>query len=77
MATPVESIVEMTYLLRNSEAIPGQRVHTSGMGGIFPKGIPIGEIIQTNAVGFGLYLEARVKLSADMRELEEVWVLMP
>jgi rod shape-determining protein MreC len=72
-----ESIVELTYLPRNSEAVPGQRVFTSGLGGIFPKGIPIGEIVQTNSVQFGLYLEARVKLHANLRELEEVWVLMP
>lgn len=72
-----ESIVEMAYLLRNSEAIPGQKVFTSGLGGKFPAGIPIGEIIQTNSVQFGLYLEARVKLSADLAALEEVWVLMP
>jgi rod shape-determining protein MreC len=72
-----ESIVEMSYLLRNSEAIPGQKVFTSGLGGKFPAGIPIGEIIQTNSVQFGLYLEARVKLSADLAGLEEVWVLTP
>ena len=72
-----ESIVELTYLLRNSEAIPGQKVHTSGLGGVFPKGIPIGEIVQTNSVGYGLYMEAQVKLAANLRELEEVWVLMP
>lgn len=72
-----ESIVEMAYLLRHSEAIPGQKVFTSGLGGRFPAGIPIGEIIQTNSVQFGLYLEARVKLSANMAGLEEVWVLQP
>ena len=72
-----ESIVQLTYLSRNSQAIPGQKVFTSGLGGIFPKGIPIGQIIETNSVDYGLYLEARVKLSADLREIEEVWVLYP
>lgn len=72
-----ESIVEMRYLKANSAAIPGQKVFTSGLGGVFPKGIPVGEIIQTNSVDFGLYLEARVKLAANLSELEEVWVLMP
>jgi rod shape-determining protein MreC len=72
-----ESIVELTYLSRHSQAIPGQKVFTSGDGGIFPKGIPIGQILQTNSVGYGLYLEARVKLFADLRQLEEVWVLFP
>jgi rod shape-determining protein MreC len=72
-----ESIVELKYLQAKSAAIPGQKVLTSGLGGVFPKGIPIGEIIQTNSVDFGLYLEGRVKLSANLSELEEVWVLMP
>lgn len=72
-----ESIVEMTYITRHSQAIPGQKVFTSGLGGIFPKGIPIGHITDTNSVGYGLYLEARVKLSANLQELEEVFVLFP
>lgn len=72
-----ESIVEMTYITRHSQAIPGQKVFTSGLGGIFPKGIPIGHITETNSVGYGLYLEARVKLSANLQELEEVFVLFP
>jgi rod shape-determining protein MreC len=52
-------------------------VSTSGLGGFFPKGIPIGVITETNSVGYGLYLQARVKLSANLREIEEVWVLFP
>lgn len=72
-----ESIVELTYISRNSQAIPGQKVSTSGLGGIFPRGIPIGVIMETNSVGYGLYLQARVKLAANLREIEEVWVLFP
>jgi len=72
-----ESIVEMTYITRHSQAIPGQKVFSSGLDGIFPKGIPIGHIADTNSVGYGLYLEARVKLSANLQELEEVFVLYP
>lgn len=72
-----ESVLEMTYLSRHSQAIPGQKVFTSGLGGVFPKGILIGQIAQTNSVGYGLYLEARVKLTANLKELEEVWVIYP
>lgn len=72
-----ESIVEITYLSRHSKIQPGQRVATSGLGGVFPKGIPIGHVLDTASVGFGLYLEARVKLTADLRELEHVYVIMP
>lgn len=71
-----ESMVELNYLPRGSQAIPGQKVFTSGLG-TFPKGIPIGVITETNSVSYGLYQQARVKLSANLRELEEVWVLFP
>jgi rod shape-determining protein MreC len=74
---PDESIVELTYISRQSKVQPGQRVTTSGLDGIFPKGIPIGHIIDTNSVGFDLYLKARVKLTANLRQLEQVWVLFP
>jgi rod shape-determining protein MreC len=72
-----ESIVELSFLPRNSQAIPGQKVFTSGLGEFFPKAIPIGVIAETNSVSYGLYLAARVKLSANLSELEEVWVLFP
>ena len=72
-----ESILELSFLKRNSQAIPGQQVYTSGLGEFFPKAIPIGTIMETNSVSYGLYLAARVKLSANLNELEEVWVLYP
>ena len=72
-----DSILELSFLKRNSQAIPGQKVFTSGLGQLFPKGIIIGTIMETNSVSYGLYLAARVKLSANLNELEEVWVLYP
>ena len=55
---------------------PGQKVVTSGEGGIFPAGIPIGQIVDSHPVEFGLYTEARVKLSANLGALDKVWVLL-
>jgi len=71
------SIVDLDYLSQHSDLKPGQQVLTSGLGGIFPKGIPVGRIIDFQSVDFGLYSEARVKLSVRMNELEEVWVILP
>jgi hypothetical protein len=34
-------------------------------------------VIDTNTIGFGLYLEARVKLTANLKNVEHVWVLFP
>ena len=71
------SIVELTYLSGSASLKPGQNVITSGLGGVFPKGIPIGQIVDSQQVEFGLYTEARVKLNANLGALEQVWVLFP
>jgi rod shape-determining protein MreC len=70
-------IVELRYLPGNSALHAGQRVWTSGLGGIFPKGILVGTIVDFRQVDFGLYTEARVKLAARLSALEEVYVLLP
>jgi rod shape-determining protein MreC len=70
------SLVDLTYVNRPAASRPGQAVLTSGLGGIFPPGLLIGHIVDTNSVGFGLYMEARVKLGANLDSLEEVWVLL-
>jgi rod shape-determining protein MreC len=49
---------------------------TSGIGGIFPKDIPIGKIVDSHPVEYGLNLAARVKLNANLSSLEEVWVML-
>jgi rod shape-determining protein MreC len=72
------SLVELTYLSSSANLTAGQRVITSGLGGIFPKGIPIGWVAESaQSVEFGLYAETRVKLSANLGALEQVWVLFP
>jgi rod shape-determining protein MreC len=71
------SLVALGFLSKNAKLIPGQSVMTSGLGGIFPPGIPIGKIADSRPVEFGLYTEARVKLAANLSSLDEVWVLFP
>lgn len=71
------SIVDLSHLDRYSVLTPGQAVSTSGQGGIFPKGIPVGKIIDSRSVDYGLYQEAQVKLAVNMNKLEEVWVILP
>jgi rod shape-determining protein MreC len=72
-----DSLVQLTYLSGNANLKPGQSVVTSGLGGVFPKGIPIGLVVDARPVEFGLYTEARVKLNANLGTLEQVWVLFP
>lgn len=71
------SIVDLLYLSRNSPLRPGLKVVTSGTGGVFPREILVGQIVDWRTVGYGLYNEARVSLAARMNLLEEVWVKLP
>jgi rod shape-determining protein MreC len=72
-----DSLVGLSYLSSSANLKSGQGVVTSGEGGIFPAGIPIGQIVDAQQVEFGLYSEASVKLDANLGALEQVWVLFP
>ncbi len=75
---PLETdFVALGYLSRNANLKPGQSVVTSGEGGIFPKGIPIGKIVDVQPVDYGSRTEARVKLAANLNALETVCVMFP
>ena len=56
---------------------PGSQVVTSGMGGGFPKGIPVGRIVDSRPAESELFVEARVILGVDLNELEMVWLPLP
>jgi len=71
------AFVGLSYLSGSANLQAGQNVITSGLGGVFPKGIPIGQIADARPVEFGLYTEARVKLLVNLGSLEQVWVLFP
>lgn len=68
--------VELGFLSRSANLKPGQLVKTSGNGGIFPRDIPIGTIVETHSVEYGLSKAAQVKVAANLSALEEVWVMV-
>jgi len=70
------SLVDLAYLSGNANLKSGQGVVTSGEGGIFPAGISVGQIVDSRQAEFGLYTEARVKPSANLGALDQVWVLL-
>ena len=48
---------------------------TSGLGGAFPKEIPVGQVEDSWLSKDGLYKEAKIKIHADLNCLEEVRIL--
>ena len=64
----------LKYVMSDEKVTPGERVLTSGGDRIFPKGLPVGTVQQTNP-GSDLFLNIRVKPAADLSRLEEVLVV--
>ena len=74
-SSPLEpALVDLSYLPRQSQLRAGQRIVTSGEGGVFPPGLLVGHLVDFRSIGYGLYQEARVKLAVRMNALEEVFV---
>ncbi|HYD49798.1 MAG TPA: rod shape-determining protein MreC [Terriglobales bacterium] len=65
----------MKYLDREASVETGDLVVTSGLDGIFPKGIVIGEVTEVNPGTRGLLKEAEIRPSAPLAQLEEVLIV--
>lgn len=68
-------VARTKYLDRSDDVRVGDLVVTSGMDGIFPKGLPIGSIIKVDKPQAGVVQEAELRAAFDMGHLEEVLVL--
>ncbi|MDR7001487.1 rod shape-determining protein MreC [Neobacillus niacini] len=53
----------------------GQTVVTSGLGGVFPKDLPIGKVVDVKPDQYGLNQTALVKPGADFYEIQNVLVI--
>ena len=71
-----ENRCQLKYLRRAEEVAVGDVVVTSGLGGNFPKGLMVGEIKKVDKKGYGVFQYAELVPSADMTQLEEVFVIM-
>jgi rod shape-determining protein MreC len=65
----------MKYVKRGEDLEVGDRIVTSGLDGIFPKGITIGEVTHVTRGNRGLLQVADVKPSVPMDHTEEVMVI--
>ncbi len=65
----------MEYVTRNEEIRKGDRLVTSGLGGIFPKGILVGIVRTVRKKSYGLFQDVGVQLAVDPSRIEEVLVV--
>ena len=65
----------MGNLPLDADLMPGDTVITSGLAGVFPKGIAVGEVTEVRPSTDGMRNEAIVTPWADFEHLEEVMVI--
>ncbi|WP_026671468.1 rod shape-determining protein MreC [Alkalihalobacterium bogoriense] len=65
----------MRKLAMDKEVEVDQLVTTSGKGGIFPSGLPIGHVVSVEPDEYGLTLNALIEPAADFYNLDYVFVI--
>jgi rod shape-determining protein MreC len=75
IAGVVEDGMIMKYVDRSEDIKPGDTIVTSGLDGIFPRGLLVGEAARVSQEGPGLFLNVEVKAAVDFRKLEQVLIL--
>lgn len=67
--------LEVRYMNVNAPVREGELLVTSGVSGIFPKGLPVGEVSATERSNLSLFLTVRARPLVDPAPLEEVLFL--
>jgi len=67
----------MKYVKRSEDVQVGDRLITSGLDGIYPKGLPVGVVSKLSKKGYGLFQTVEVTLAANPSRIEEVQVISP
>jgi rod shape-determining protein MreC len=75
MEGKVEEICVLKYVLKSDDVQVGDKVITSGLGGIFPKGLMIGTVSKVERKRPGIFQYLEVTPSVDFSKLEEVLIL--
>ena len=65
------------FVLRQERIAVGDRIVTSGTGGVFQKGIPVGIVNEVRYDEFGLFQQVEMLPMVDFSRLEEVLILLP
>lgn len=74
---PAEALLEFVPLDVFATPASPRRLVTSGLGGVYPPGLAVGEAVQLEPSTDGLFKSGRVRLDPRLGRLSEVTVLVP
>lgn len=70
-----QAVLRLKYLSRARQVAIGSTVVTSGLTGLFPRGLPVGTVVSLVRERGAIYLEAQVAPAVNLDHLEEVLIL--
>ncbi|RRF91001.1 MAG: rod shape-determining protein MreC [Coriobacteriaceae bacterium] len=70
-----DGTLKLTLISTDTSVKVGDNVVTSGLGGVFPKGLPIGTVMSVNKSAGALYYDIDVKPLSTTENFEEVLVI--
>jgi rod shape-determining protein MreC len=73
VTTGLSPLLDLNFLTKQADLKPGQKVYTSGVGGVFPSGLLIG-VVKTFRVR-ELDGQAQLTPAVDLSHLEDVFVV--
>lgn len=65
----------MDYVPMADKVVPGDEVVTSGLGGVFPEGFPVGHVVDAGVDPSGLFQRVDVVPAAELSDLRYVFVV--
>ena len=68
-------ICRLDYVVKSVDVAIGDMVVTSGLGGVFPKGLPVGKVIGVKDVSGSLFKQIDLQPLVDFAKLEEVLII--
>ena len=66
----------LKYALRTDDIEVDDTIITSGLDGIYPKGLLIGNVVKVNKKSYGISQDVELKPSVNFSKLEEVLVIV-
>ena len=67
--------MSLSYIGKELNVTEGARILTSGIGGLYPAGLPVGEVVSSSPDVSRLYRRARVAPYVDLASLRRVFVM--
>ena len=67
---------KLNYVVKSSEIAVEDMVVTSGLGGVFPKGLPVGAALNVEAISGKLFKDIEIRPAVDFSTLEEVLIIL-